>query len=158
MDGTYTKFETKETPPVPCTRCPDYAPESGIWKLNLSKGVFRIFHKATGWKDIGSFIVSEDQLILANDPVCHVKAQVLKDAVMATSVEPFLDRRILFCCGHFHSDYSLGIPYQPQKNHPDLKITVITFSSSIGTACEGSLTGGQLHLVRKLTFYLLSRK
>jgi hypothetical protein len=71
MDGTYTKFETKETPPVPCRRCPDYAPEGGIWKLNLSKGVFRIFHKATGWKDIGSFFVSGDQLILANDPVCH---------------------------------------------------------------------------------------
>jgi hypothetical protein len=71
IDGTYTKFETKETPPVPCRRCPDYAPEGGIWKVNLSKGVFRIFHKATGWKDIGSFIVSGDQLILANDPVCH---------------------------------------------------------------------------------------
>jgi uncharacterized iron-regulated protein len=44
------------------------------------------------------------------------KAQVLKDAVMAASLEPFLDRRILFCCGHFHSDYRLGIPYQLQKN------------------------------------------
>jgi hypothetical protein len=32
MDGTYTKFETKETPPVPCRRCPDYAPEGGICK------------------------------------------------------------------------------------------------------------------------------
>ena len=71
MDGTYTKFETKETPPVPCRRCPDYAPEGGTWKMNLSKGVFRIFHQATGWKDIGSFIVSGNQLILANDPVCH---------------------------------------------------------------------------------------
>lgn len=54
IDGTYTKFETKETPPVPCRRCPDYAPEGGIWKLNFSKGIFRIFHTATGWKDIGS--------------------------------------------------------------------------------------------------------
>jgi hypothetical protein len=71
IDGTYTKFETKETPPVPCRRCPDYAPEGGIWKLNLNKGVFRIFHKATGWKDIGSFFISGNQLILANDPVCH---------------------------------------------------------------------------------------
>jgi hypothetical protein len=71
IDGTYTKFETKETPPVPCRRCPDYAPEGGIWKLNLSKGVFRIFYKVTGWKDIGSFILSGDQLMLANDPVCH---------------------------------------------------------------------------------------
>jgi uncharacterized iron-regulated protein len=59
------------------------------------------------------------------------KAQVLKDAVMAASLEPFLDRRILFCCGHFHSDYRLGIPYQLQKSHPELKIAVITFSSSL---------------------------
>ena len=60
------------------------------------------------------------------------KAQVLKDAVMAASIEPFLDRRILFCCGHFHSDYHLGIPYQLQKNHPDLKVVVITFASYVG--------------------------
>jgi uncharacterized iron-regulated protein len=59
------------------------------------------------------------------------KAQVLKDAVMAASIEPFLDHRILFCCGHFHSDYHLGIPYQLQKNHPKLKIAVITMASSV---------------------------
>jgi uncharacterized iron-regulated protein len=57
------------------------------------------------------------------------KAQVLKDAVMAASLGPFLDHRVLFCCGHFHSDYRLGIPYQLRKNHPELKIAVITFSS-----------------------------
>ena len=71
LDGTYTKFETKETPPVPCRRCPDYAPEGGLWKLNFTKGAFRIFHTVTGWKDMGSFIISGDQLTLANDPVCH---------------------------------------------------------------------------------------
>jgi uncharacterized iron-regulated protein len=60
------------------------------------------------------------------------KAQVLKDAVMAASIEPFLDRRILFCCGHFHSDYHFGIPFQLQKNHPELKIVVITFASYVG--------------------------
>jgi len=59
------------------------------------------------------------------------KAQVLKDAVMAESVDPFLDRRILFCCGHFHSDYHLGIPYQLQKNHPKLKTAVIAMASSV---------------------------
>ncbi len=59
------------------------------------------------------------------------KAQVLKDAVMAASLDPFLSRRILFCCGHFHSDYHLGIPYQLRKNHPELKIAVITFSSTV---------------------------
>jgi uncharacterized iron-regulated protein len=50
---------------------------------------------------------------------------------MAASLKPFLDRRILFCCGHFHSDYHLGIPYQLKKNHPQLKIAVITFSSPL---------------------------
>ena len=59
------------------------------------------------------------------------KAQVLKDAVMAASVEPFIDRRTLFCCGHFHSDYHLGIPYQLKKNHPKLKIAVIAMASSV---------------------------
>jgi uncharacterized iron-regulated protein len=59
------------------------------------------------------------------------KAQVLKDSVMAASIEPFLDRRTLFCCGHFHSDYHLGIPYQLQKNHPKLKIAVIAMASSV---------------------------
>jgi uncharacterized iron-regulated protein len=65
------------------------------------------------------------------DPEALYKAQVLKDAVMAASLEPFLDRTILFCCGHFHSDDHLGIPYQLQKNHPEIKITVIAFASSI---------------------------
>jgi uncharacterized iron-regulated protein len=60
------------------------------------------------------------------------KAQILKDSVMAASVEPFLDRRTLFCCGHFHSDYHLGIPYQLQKNHSKLKIAVIATASSVG--------------------------
>jgi uncharacterized iron-regulated protein len=59
------------------------------------------------------------------------KAQVLKDAVMVASLEPFLEHRVLFCCGHFHSDYHLGIPYQLQKNHPELKMAVITFAASL---------------------------
>jgi uncharacterized iron-regulated protein len=59
------------------------------------------------------------------------KAQVLKDAVMAASVDPFIDRRTLFCCGHFHSDYHLGIPYQLKKIHPKLKIAVIAMASSV---------------------------
>lgn len=60
------------------------------------------------------------------------KAQVLKDAVMAASLEPFLNRRILFCCGHFHSDYHLGIPYQLQKNHPDIKVAVLACATYVG--------------------------
>lgn len=59
------------------------------------------------------------------------KAQVLKDAVMADSLEPFLDRRILFCCGHFHCDYHLGIPYQLQRNHPEIGIAVVVHAESV---------------------------
>ncbi|MGQ9647809.1 MAG: ChaN family lipoprotein [Thermodesulfobacteriota bacterium] len=59
------------------------------------------------------------------------KAQVLKDAVMAASLESYLDRRILFCCGHFHSEDHLGIPYQLRKHNPELKGVVITFSSAV---------------------------
>jgi len=92
IDGTYTKFETKETPPVPCRRCPDYAPEGGIWKLNFDKGIFRIFHTVTEWKDIGSYVVSGDRLTLANDPVCHemfgvYKWKLEKGILMITLVE-----------------------------------------------------------------------
>jgi uncharacterized iron-regulated protein len=70
------------------------------------------------------------------------KAQVLKDAVMAASLEPFLDRRVLFCCGQFHSDYRLGIPYQLRKSHPELKIAVVAFSS----AAEGLPMGDRARL------------
>lgn len=59
------------------------------------------------------------------------KAQVLKDAVMAASLEPYLDRRILFCCGRFHSDYHLGIPYQLEKNHPELRVAVVVSAESV---------------------------
>ena len=70
LDGTYSKFDPKKTPPVPCRRCPDYVPEGGIWKLQLSKGVFRIFHEFTGWRSIGSFAVDENRVQLFNDPTC----------------------------------------------------------------------------------------
>ena len=57
------------------------------------------------------------------------KAQVVKDAVMAASLDPFLGRRVLFCCGRFHCEYHLGIPYQLHMNHPELKIAVVTFAT-----------------------------
>lgn len=70
LDGTYAKLDPKEGTPVPCRRCPDYAPEGGVWKLHLDNGVFRIYHQVTGWRSIASFTVSQDQLYLFNDPVC----------------------------------------------------------------------------------------
>ena len=70
LDGIYVKDEPKAGTPVPCRRCPDYLPEGGIWKLNLDRGMYRIFHEATGWFSIGSFTVSGDQFMIFNDPTC----------------------------------------------------------------------------------------
>ena len=70
LDGTYVKKAKKEGPIVPCRRCPDWMPYPGIWKLNLSQGVYRIFYRATGWKSIGTCIVADNRIILANDPSC----------------------------------------------------------------------------------------
>ena len=70
LDGTYTKFDPKKTPPVPCRRCPDYAPQGGIWKLNLDKAIFRIFHESTGWRSLGSFVIDGNQMQVFNDPCC----------------------------------------------------------------------------------------
>ena len=70
LDGTYTKIDPKKTPRIPCRRCPDYAPEGGIWKLNLDKGIFRIFHEVTAWRSIGSFLVQGNQVRFFNDPYC----------------------------------------------------------------------------------------
>jgi len=71
MDGTYTKLDPKKDPQVPCRRCPDYAPEGGIWKIQFDKGTFRIIHMSSGWKSIASFTLEGDRLLLFNDPVCH---------------------------------------------------------------------------------------
>jgi hypothetical protein len=70
MDGFYAKVVVSAAERVHCLRCPDYAPEGGVWKLQLDKGVFRIFHPESGWKSIGTYIVAGDRLLLANDPTC----------------------------------------------------------------------------------------
>ncbi len=71
LDGTYAKVDPKHDPQVPCRRCPDYAPEGGIWKIQFDKGVFRIIHLSSGWKSIASFALDGDRFLLFNDPVCH---------------------------------------------------------------------------------------
>lgn len=70
LDGTYAKVVASTAERVHCLRCPDYAPESGVWKLNLDRGVFRIFHLESGWRSIATAIVADDRLLLANDPTC----------------------------------------------------------------------------------------
>jgi hypothetical protein len=70
VDGTYTKVVAAAAERVHCLRCPDYAPEGGLWKLNLDRGVLRILHPESSWKSIGTYIVAGDRILLANDPTC----------------------------------------------------------------------------------------
>jgi len=78
LDGAYCKIDPKQATPVPCKGCPDYAPEGGLWILGLDRGVFRVWHEFTGWRSLGSFVLSEgrrssapsDRLVFFNDPVC----------------------------------------------------------------------------------------
>ena len=70
LDGTYAKIDPRQAEHVPCKRCPAYPPGGGVWKLNLDKGIFRVYHELTGWVTIGSFTVTEDQIVFFNDPHC----------------------------------------------------------------------------------------
>ncbi len=71
LDATYVKINPRLATPFPCKRCPDYALEGGLWKFSLSKGVFRIYYTMNGWRSLGSYTVSGNQLYLFNDPYCN---------------------------------------------------------------------------------------
>lgn len=78
LDGIYTKKALKTNPIVPCRRCPDWVPDKGLWKLQLNNGVYRVIHLETGWKSIGTFIVTGNRMLLANDPCCTKSIGVYK--------------------------------------------------------------------------------
>jgi len=89
IDSTYSKFDASEAEHVPCKRCPDWLPEGGIWRLNLDRGVYRVFHEETGWRSLGSFTVSGDRIWLFNDPNCPEVTGVytwkLRDGILSFS-------------------------------------------------------------------------
>lgn len=70
IDGTYVKFDPRPGKRAPCRRCPPYPPEGGVWRLNLDRGIFRVYHDGTGWSTLGSFTVSGDRVEFFNDPHC----------------------------------------------------------------------------------------
>jgi len=71
LDGTYVKNDPADPQWWNCRRCPDYLPAGGIWRLNLDKGVFRIYYTVTAWRSLGSFTIDGDRLYLFNDPYCQ---------------------------------------------------------------------------------------
>ena len=76
LDATYVKVNPRLATPFPCKRCPDYALEGGLWKLSLSKGIFRIYFTVTGWRSLGSYTVSDDRIYFFNDPYCNLQTGV----------------------------------------------------------------------------------
>lgn len=56
------------------------------------------------------------------DPVNMYRAQLLKDAVMASSIEGI---SCVFVCGSFHSDYHCGIPNQLHEDVSYLTVSVV---------------------------------
>jgi hypothetical protein len=71
LDATYVKVNPRLATPFPCRRCPDYALNGGLWKFSLDKGIFRIYYPVNGWRSIGSYSVSGDQVYFFNDPYCN---------------------------------------------------------------------------------------
>jgi hypothetical protein len=78
LDSTYVKLDPRIATPFPCKRCPDYALEGGLWKLLLSKGVFKIYYTMNGWRSLGSYTVSGNKLYLFNDPYCNRDVGIYK--------------------------------------------------------------------------------
>jgi len=70
IDGTYAKLDLSDPQWWACRRCADYRPGGGIWKLQFTKGVMRIYYDVTGWRSIASYTVSDDHLFIFNDPNC----------------------------------------------------------------------------------------
>jgi len=70
IDGTYALLDPSQPQWWSCRRCADYRPAGGIWRLQFSKGVMRIYYNVTGWANLASYTVSGDRLYIFNDPVC----------------------------------------------------------------------------------------
>lgn len=89
LDATYVKINPRLATPFPCRRCPDYALNGGLWKFSLDKGVFRIYYTMNGWRSIGSYALSGDQIYFFNDPYCNWETGVynwkLEDGVLTLS-------------------------------------------------------------------------
>jgi hypothetical protein len=78
LDATYVKVNPRLATPFPCKRCPDYALNGGLWKFSFDKGIFRIYYTINGWRSLGSYTVSGDQLYLFNDPYCNWETGIYK--------------------------------------------------------------------------------
>jgi hypothetical protein len=72
IDGTYSKLDPREGTRPFCRRCMPYPAEGGLWLLQFDRGKYRILsaRSLNGWRSLGSFTLTDDELALFNDPHC----------------------------------------------------------------------------------------
>jgi len=70
------------------------------------------------------------QGMMPMDPLNMYRAQLLKDAVMASSI---LNERCLFICGSFHSDFHSGIPDQLPPGADFLTVKIVAEGEEYST-------------------------
>lgn len=75
IDGTYAKLDPDEPQWWNCMRCADWLPAGGAWRLQLEKGIYRIYYAVDGWRSLGSYALAGDgghqgRIYFFNDPNC----------------------------------------------------------------------------------------
>lgn len=144
IDGTYAKIDQSQPQWWKCLRCADYRAAGGIWKLQLERGVLRIFYDVTGWRSIASYTVSGDRLQIFNDPYCpedvgeyhwrlehgRLVLNVIEDACAFDLRAKNLEKQSWDACpapGQPQSAACLDRPAEPEPHTavaPSVKVTV----------------------------------
>lgn len=70
IDGIFARIDPSPPQWWACRRCADYRSTGGTWHLQLDKGVLRILHDVTGWRNLASFSTAGDRMTIFNDPIC----------------------------------------------------------------------------------------
>ena len=78
IDGTYAKLDPDEPQWYHCRRCADFLPAGGNWRLQLDKGIYRIYYEVTEWRSLGSFSINGDTIYFFNDPNCMKDVGIYK--------------------------------------------------------------------------------
>lgn len=71
IDGTYAKLDPDREMWWNCMRCADFLPAGGVWRLQLEKGIYRIYYAVDGWRSLGSYSLDNDRIYFFNDPNCR---------------------------------------------------------------------------------------
>lgn len=75
IDGTYGRLS--DIPPQwwRCLRCADYRPAGGLWRLQLDRGVMRIYYALNDWRSIAAYRIEGSRLFLYDDLYCDEEGE-----------------------------------------------------------------------------------